>query len=125
MKHFTLVTSIGADQLLFPLNLAWGVLFWKKLGEEELQRSGLRHTIVRPGGLRSQGAPAPVVVKAGGSYGLPPRPAPSGSILRSQVAELCVASLTAPAAANAVVEAVTDAAAPVMAPDALFEAALR
>ena len=110
---------------MFPLNLAWGVLLWKKLGEEELQRSGLRYTIIRPGGLRSRGAPAPVVVKAGGSYGLPPRAAPSGSILRSQVAELCVASLTAPAAANAVVEAVTDATAPVMAPDALFEAALR
>ena len=125
VKHFTLVTSIGMEDPLFPLNLAWGVLLCKKQGEEALQRSGLRYTNIRPGGLRSQGAPAPVVVKAGGSYGLPPRAAPSGSILRSQVAELCVASLTTPAAANAVVEAVTDAAAPVLAPAALFEAALR
>ena len=125
VKHYTLVTSIGVEDVLFPLNLAWGVLLCKKAGEEALQRSGLRYTIVRPGGLRSQGAPAPVVLRPGGSYGLPPRASPSGSILRSQVAELCVASLTTPAAANAVVEAVTDAAAPVMAPAALFEAALR
>jgi hypothetical protein len=34
VKHYVLVTSIGADDLFFPLNLAWGVLFWKKRGEE-------------------------------------------------------------------------------------------
>lgn len=44
-----LVTSVGADELLFPLNLLWGVLFWKKRAEEALQRSGLDYTIVRPG----------------------------------------------------------------------------
>ena len=125
VAHFTLVTSIGVDDLLFPLNLAWGVLFWKKRGEEALQRSGLPYTIVRPGGLRSEGAAAPVVLKRGGSYGLPPRALPSGSILRAQVAELCVASLTVPAARDAVVECVTDAAAPVLTPEALFEAAAR
>ena len=125
VRHYTLVTSIGVEDLFFPLNLAWGVLFWKKRGEEALQRSGLRYTIVRPGGLKSEGAPAPVVLKRGGSFGLPPRAVPSGSILRAQVAELCVASLTTPSAANAVVEAVTDAAAPVLAPGALFDAAAR
>jgi uncharacterized protein YbjT (DUF2867 family) len=71
----------------------------------ELQRSGLRHTIVRPGGLRSEGAVAPVVLRPAGSYGLPPRAPPSGSILRSQVAALCVAALVTPAAANGVFEA--------------------
>ncbi len=30
------------------------VLFWKKRGEEALQRSGLSYTIVRPGGLKSK-----------------------------------------------------------------------
>lgn len=44
------VSSIGADDVLNPLNLFWGVLFWKKRAEEELQRSGLDYTIVRPGG---------------------------------------------------------------------------
>ena len=28
------------------------MLFWKKRAEEELQRSGLKYTIVRPGGLQ-------------------------------------------------------------------------
>lgn len=41
--------SSGADDPLFPLNLAWGVLFWKKRAEEEIQRSGMEYTIVRPG----------------------------------------------------------------------------
>ena len=82
VRHFVLVTSIGADDLLFPLNLAWGVLFWKKRGEEALQRSGLRHTIVRPGGLRSEGAAAPVVLRPGGTFGLRERSPPEASCAR-------------------------------------------
>ncbi len=49
VKKVVLVTSIGCDDPLFPLNLYWGVLFWKKQGEVALQRSGLDYTIVRPG----------------------------------------------------------------------------
>lgn len=44
-----LVTSIGCDDPLFPLNLFWGVLLWKKQGEAALQRSGIDYTVVRPG----------------------------------------------------------------------------
>ena len=36
-EHVVLVTSIGVDDILFPLNLFWGVLFWKKRAEEALQ----------------------------------------------------------------------------------------
>lgn len=43
------------DDPLFPLNLYWGVLFWKKQGEQALQRSGLDYTIVRPGGWKVEG----------------------------------------------------------------------
>jgi uncharacterized protein YbjT (DUF2867 family) len=46
-----LVTSVGTDSPFFPLNLLWGVLFWKKRAEEALQRSGLDYTIIRPGGV--------------------------------------------------------------------------
>ncbi len=53
-KHVVLITSIGADDLLNPLNAFWGVLFWKKRAEEVVQRSGLPYTIVRPGGLKSR-----------------------------------------------------------------------
>lgn len=31
LRKFVLVTSIGADDLINPLNLFWGVLFWKKV----------------------------------------------------------------------------------------------
>lgn len=54
VQKFVLVSSIGADDLANPLNLFWGVLFWKKRAEQELQRSGLTYTIVRPGGLKTQ-----------------------------------------------------------------------
>jgi uncharacterized protein YbjT (DUF2867 family) len=49
VKKIVLVTSIGVDDPFFPLNLFWGVLFWKKRGEEAVQRSGIDYTIVRPG----------------------------------------------------------------------------
>ncbi len=49
VKRVVFVTSIGADDVLNPLNLFWGILFWKKRAEEELQRSGIAYTIVRPG----------------------------------------------------------------------------
>ena len=63
------------------------MLFWKKRAEEELQRSGLTYTIVRPGGLKSKlgdgESAGNVVMAAPGTYGFPPRK--SGSILRTQV----------------------------------------
>ena len=52
-----LVTSVGTDSPFFPLNLLWGVLFWKKRAEEALQRSGLDYTIIRPGGTHRSAAP--------------------------------------------------------------------
>jgi len=54
IKHFVLVTSLGTDNVLNPLNLFYGVLFWKKQAELQLQRSGLTYTIVRPGGLKDK-----------------------------------------------------------------------
>lgn len=65
------------------------ILFWKKRAEEALQRSGLKHTIVRPGGLKSRLGPGEttagnIVMGRAGSYGFPPLQK-SGSILRSQV----------------------------------------
>lgn len=64
------------------------VLFWKKRGEEALQRSGIPYTVVRPGGLLNesrQGQPVGGIIMEGpGTFGLPPRRGP-GSILRTQV----------------------------------------
>ncbi|KAJ9530412.1 hypothetical protein QJQ45_000786 [Haematococcus lacustris] len=210
VKKFVLVTSIGADDLINPLNLFYGVLFWKKSamkgkkrkgaeglgrpgklgkwvdrdcnaalnlqrageskwrplelcrwqhrgrlpaqgkeypalgfkklrerapkaqaqqprGEEVLQRSGLDYTIIRPGGLKNQlraGEVAGNVVARGpGFYGVPPR-GQAGSILRRQVAEVCVAALSEPAAANKVVEVIATPDAPALTYAQLFATCL-
>ena len=116
VKKFIYVSSIGADDIFFPLNAFGLVLFWKKQAELAVQRSGMDYTIIRPGGLLNE-------VKAGGrgdggviaasadSFGLPPRRRP-GSILRSEVAEGCVVALVAPEASNKVVEVITEGDAP-------------
>jgi len=123
VKRFVLVTSIGADDPLNPLNLFWGVLFWKKRAEEALQRSGLTYTIVRPGGLknslRAGESAGYVVMKGPNYYGFPPLKE-SGSILRSQVAEVCIEALVNPAAEGKVVEVIADDKAPDLPYDALF-----
>lgn len=115
VKKVVLVTSIGTDDILFPLNLYWGVLFWKKQGEEALQRSGLDYTIVRPGGLLNQprsGQKEGAVVMGGpDTYGLPPRQM-AGSILRTQVADCCIQALVEPSASCKVVEIIAKQDAP-------------
>ncbi|KAI7842437.1 hypothetical protein COHA_004076 [Chlorella ohadii] len=115
VKKFVHVTSIGCDDPLFPLNAYWGVLFWKKQGEVALQRSGIDYTIVRPGGLlnepRSGQKVGHVVMEGPDAFGLPPRKRP-GSILRTQVAEVCVAALVEPSASGKVVEIIAEENAP-------------
>eukprot|EP00199_Chlamydomonas_sp_CCMP681_P006837 CAMPEP_0119102932 /NCGR_PEP_ID=MMETSP1180-20130426/1516_1 /TAXON_ID=3052 ORGANISM="Chlamydomonas cf sp, Strain CCMP681" /NCGR_SAMPLE_ID=MMETSP1180 /ASSEMBLY_ACC=CAM_ASM_000741 /LENGTH=294 /DNA_ID=CAMNT_0007087317 /DNA_START=31 /DNA_END=915 /DNA_ORIENTATION=- len=124
LNKFVLISSIGADDILNPLNLFWGILFWKKRAEEELQRSGLDYTIIRPGGLKdtlkSGELPGGIVMKPAGYYGLKNSPGNPGSILRRQVAETAVAALYQPNAANQVVEIVASKDAPRLAYDTLF-----
>jgi len=122
VQRFVYVSSVGVDDVLFPLNLAWGVLFWKKRAEEEIQRSGITYTIVRPGGLldKPRGGDASagnIVMKGADSFGLPPRSQP-GSILRSQVADCCVQALVLDQAAGKVVEVIaSDRALPATIPE--------
>jgi uncharacterized protein YbjT (DUF2867 family) len=114
VKKIVMVSSIGADDPLFPLNLFGGVLVMKKLGELCLQRSNIDYTIIRPGGLKDQeksAEPANPVVGKANEYGLPPRKMP-GSILRSKVAEACIAALTEPDASNKVIELISEKGAP-------------
>eukprot|EP00884_Botryococcus_braunii_P018185 jgi/Botrbrau1/504/Bobra.110_2s0134.1 len=121
IKRIVLITSIGVDDVLFPLNLIYGVLFWKKRGEEAVQRSGIDYTIIRPGGLRDDGvANGGLVFEGPDAFGLPPRKTP-GSILRKQVAEVVVDSLVIPAALNKVVEIISDSAVPKRSITELFE----
>jgi len=121
-KKFVFVSSIAADELLYPLNLAFGVLFWKKRGEELLQRSGLDYTIVRPGGLKNDGGKLPVVMERENTFGLPPARRQAGSILRSQVADLCVEALVIPASSNKIVEVIAVDGEPERLPEELYAA---
>jgi hypothetical protein len=53
----------GRSLLLLLLLVLLQILFWKKRAEEELQRSGLSYTIVRPGGR-----PEPTLCSTGYSW---------------------------------------------------------
>jgi len=74
VEHFVLISSIGVSQRFHLLNLTFGnVLKWKALAEEHLRSSGLRYTIIRPGGLRPgpqgiEGLALEQGDKKGGSY---------------------------------------------------------
>ena len=49
-----MVSSLGTTKFGLPAslrNLFWGVLYWKQQAENELIRSGMLYTIVRPGGM--------------------------------------------------------------------------
>ncbi|GBF97949.1 epimerase [Raphidocelis subcapitata] len=120
-KRFVLVSSIGADELLNPLNVFWGVLLFKKQAELALARAGFdSFTVVRPGGLKSGGGSGGALVMAGaGTFGFPPFKK-SGSIQRSRVADVCAEALVSPSAWNKVVEIIEEGAAPSRTLDELF-----
>lgn len=91
VQHFVLVSSQGVTDIRNPLN-QWlnNILVWKYLGEESLRRSGLKYTVVRPGGLaNTPGTQA--VVGAQGDTGQQ-----RGSISRDDVALVCVKALGNP-----------------------------
>ena len=77
------------------------------------------HTSTHAGGLLNaprEGQGAGQVVMAGpDAYGLPPRKQP-GSILRTQVAECCIAALVDPAASGKVVEIIAEQSSAAQAP---------
>lgn len=108
VKKIVMVSSIGADDPLFPLNLFGLVLVMKKFGELAVQRSGIDYTIIRPGGLlnKDEGEKKNPVVAPADTFGLPPRRRP-GSILRSKVAEGCIAALVEPEATNKTLEVIS------------------
>ena len=115
-----LVSSIGTDITNPLIRYAfWGLLFFKKRGEERLQQSKLDYTIVRPAGLRN--APkegqenANLVMSRAGERGW------AGSILRADVARCCITSLTEPAATNKTVEILAETGAPSLTWKELFE----
>ncbi|PSO66671.1 MAG: epimerase [Cyanobacteria bacterium QH_2_48_84] len=100
IEHFVIVSSLCVSQFFHPLNLFWLVLYWKQQAEKYISESGLTYTVVRPGGLRNEDTPDPIVMS-------PPDTMFDGSIPREQVAQVCVESLFQSAAANKTVEIVS------------------
>ncbi|MDJ0733268.1 MAG: NAD(P)H-binding protein [Nostocaceae cyanobacterium] len=105
IQHFVLVSSLCTSQFFHPLNLFWLILFWKKQAEEYLQKSGLKYTIVRPGGLKNEDNSDSVIMRSADSLF-------EGSIPRQKVAQVCVEALFEEAAQNKIVEIVAKSDAP-------------
>lgn len=101
LQQFIMVSSLCVSKIFHPLNLFWLILLWKKQGEAYLRNSGMAYTIVRPGGLKSEDAPTPVVMKGADQLF-------EGSIPRSQVAAVCVTAINLSQAQNKVVEIVAN-----------------
>ena len=99
VKQFVMVSSMCVSRLLHPLNLFWGILYWKQQAEEYLKGSGVPYTIVRPGGLKNEDDERAIVMSSADTLF-------EGSIPREKVAQVCVAALSEGAAQNKVVEVV-------------------
>lgn len=100
IEHFVMVSSLCVSKLFHPLNLFWGVLFWKQQAEDYLKNSGLIYTIVRPGGLRNEDDERPIFMAPADTLF-------EGNIPRDKVALVCVEALHQPDARNKVVEIVS------------------
>ena len=72
----------------------------KYKGEEALRSSGLEYTVVRPGGLNNEPAGQKKLIAAQGDT-------QSGSVARADVAAVCVAALSDPAAKGVTMELVS------------------
>jgi uncharacterized protein YbjT (DUF2867 family) len=105
VDRFVLVSSLCISNFFHPLNLFWLILFWKQQGEIYLKYSGLKYTIVRPGGLKNADNDDRVVMSGADTLF-------DGSISRQKVARVCVESLTNEDAVNKVLEIVAKPDAP-------------
>ncbi|MDJ0730744.1 MAG: SDR family oxidoreductase [Crocosphaera sp.] len=86
IEQFVLVSSLCVSRFFHPLNLFWLVLYWKKQAETYLENSGLKYTIVRPGGLKNEDNSNPILLSSADTLF-------EGSIPRKKVAQVCVDSL--------------------------------
>jgi len=94
IRHFVLVSSMGATHRDHPLNRMYSnILTWKLKGEEALRASGVPYTIVRPGGLtEARGGEFLPMMMQGDDLSR------QGRIARADVAAIAVAALDRPEA---------------------------
>lgn len=100
LERVVLVSSLCAGRWRHPLNLFGLILVWKRVGERWLEQSGLRWTVIRPGGLneREEGLEREGVVFSGADQ------QESNSIPRRLVARVCLEALHSPAAEGRIIE---------------------
>jgi uncharacterized protein YbjT (DUF2867 family) len=101
IDRFVIVSSLCVSKFFHPLNLFWGVLFWKKRAELYIQDSGLTYTIVRPGGLSNEDDREGFLKMAAADQLF------EGSLPRLLVAKVCVAALSNPDSYNKIIEIVS------------------
>ncbi len=121
VEHFILISSLAVTRGdAHPLNKFGKVLDWKLKGENALRASGLRYTIIRPGGLNDEPPGARGLRFAQGDE-------VNGRVSRADVAEVALRAIDMPASHNVTFEVVAADSAP---PDtdhdwaALFETLL-
>jgi uncharacterized protein YbjT (DUF2867 family) len=115
IEQFVFVSSLCVSKFFHPLNLFWLILYWKQQAEDYLKTSGLNYTIVRPGGLKNDDNPNPVIMCAADTLF-------DGSIPRQKVAQVCVESLTSPRSRNKILEIVSSPTATAKSWEELFTA---
>jgi len=104
LERVVLVSSLCAGRWRHPLNLFGLILVWKRVGERWLEQSGLRWTVIRPGGLNEReeglepGQEREGVVFSGADQ------QESNSIPRRLVARVCLEALRNPAAEGRIIE---------------------
>ncbi len=113
IEQFVMVSSLCTSKLLHPLNLFFLILVWKKQAEAYLKASGLKYTIVRPGGLKNEDNDDRIVMSAADTLF-------EGSLPRTKVAQVCIESLYDAAAGNKIVEIVARPDAPEQSFNELF-----
>ena len=122
VKHFVLISSLGTDRIGFPasiLNLFWGVLSWKRQTELKLISSGLKYTIIRPGGMEK---PTDDFEQTHNMKIHRPSTQFGGLISRKQIASLCVEAIAHPELAeDRILEVTADPLYPKLSPKALLE----
>ena len=85
-------------------NFKWGLMDQKFKAEEYIRNSGLKYTIVRPGGLKDGPAGEKTLVVQQGDKS-------AGSVARADVAAVCVAALSNPKATNVTLELMNESSA--------------
>eukprot|EP00892_Ulva_mutabilis_P006057 jgi/Ulvmu1/3823/UM018_0034.1 len=113
VKRFLMVTSLGTTKIGWPasaLNLFWGVLYFKKLAEQALIKSGMAYTIIRPGGMER---PTDTYKETHNTVLYPRDTQFGGQVSRLQVAELIGACVSNPElSGNKTIEVVASEAIP-------------